>query len=66
MLNRWWVLLVLLSGTLGLAERPVPKTQELFIPYWTSEPGWNTELQLRNNLPSSPLAIRPVLRTASG
>jgi hypothetical protein len=66
MLNRWWALLLLLSGTLSYAAKPIPKAQELFAPYWSSEPGWDTELQLKNNLSSSPLTVTPVLRTASG
>jgi predicted membrane-bound mannosyltransferase len=34
------------------AEKPSPKPQEVFASYWTSEPGWDTELQLKNNLAS--------------
>lgn len=67
MLNRWLVLPFLLSATLAYAgSRPSPKSQESFAPYWTSEPGWATELQLKNNLASQPLTVRPVLRLASG
>jgi hypothetical protein len=29
-------------------------------------PGWDTELQLRNNLPAEPLTVTPVLRLPSG
>lgn len=67
MLNRWLVLLFLLSATVAYAGgRPSPKPQESFAPYWTSEPGWDTELQLKNNLSSAPLTVTPVLRLASG
>ncbi len=48
------------------AEKPVRKLQESFAPYWTSEPGWDTELQLKNNLTAGPLTVTPVLRLASG
>ncbi len=48
------------------AEKPIRKPQESFAPYWTSEPGWDTELQLKNNLASGPLTVTPVLRVASG
>jgi hypothetical protein len=45
---------------------PVPKSQEQFIVYWTTEAGWNTELLLRNNLEASDLTITPSLRAADG
>lgn len=66
MLKSWWALLLLLSGTLSYAAQPVSKPQESYAPYWTSEPGWITELQLKNNLPTAPLTVTPVLRLASG
>jgi len=66
MLNRLGALLLLLSATLTFAATPAPRAQELFISYWTSEPGWGTELQLKNNLASQPLTVTPVLRFASG
>ena len=40
--------------------------QEVVAPYWTSEPGWETELQLKNNLSNGPLTVTPVLRLSSG
>lgn len=61
-----WALLLLLEATLTFAGQSSPKPQESFAPYWTSEPGWTTELQLKNNLPSTPLTVTPVLRLASG
>lgn len=48
------------------AQRPAGKPQEVFAPYWTAEPGWETELQLKNNLTSGSLSVTPVLRLASG
>lgn len=66
MLKRTRTLLLLLSGTLSYAAQPVSKPQESYAAYWTSEPGWITELQLKNNLPSAPLTVTPVLRLASG
>lgn len=59
------VLLLLFSASLYAAQ-PVAKVQESYAPYWTSEPGWTTELQLKNNLTSTPLTVTPVLRLASG
>lgn len=43
-----------------------PAPQEVFAPYWTSEPGCETELQLKNNLTAGPLTVTPVLRLSSG
>lgn len=58
------------------AERPAPKPptradwkpsqQEVFVPYWTLEPGWDTQLEIRNNLGWHDLDVTPVLRTAGG
>src|SRR6266478_8466626 len=42
------------------------KDHEQFLAYWTTEAGWHSELQLRNNLPSQELVVSPVLRTADG
>lgn len=39
---------------------------EQFVSYWTTEPGWHSELQLRNNQPDHDLAVLPILRTADG
>ncbi len=57
---------VLLVALLAHAARPTPRPQEVFAPFWTSEPGWTTELQLKNNLASGSLTVTPVLRLASG
>src|SRR5271155_17605 len=43
-----------------------PSPQEQFVPYWTAEPGWHTELMLRNNLDSGNLLVTPVLRLTDG
>lgn len=40
--------------------------QEQFAPYWTSEPGWHTELQLRNNMAQQTLTVTPALRSSDG
>jgi hypothetical protein len=42
------------------------KDYEQHAVYWTAEPGWRTELQLRNNLPARDLTVTPALRTADG
>jgi len=37
------------ASYLALAEpKNSPKPQEVFGSYWTAEPGWHTEFQLRN------------------
>lgn len=43
-----------------------PKTQEVAASYWSLEPGWNTELEIRNNLAERELKVTPILRTAKG
>jgi len=43
-----------------------PSPQSVSAAYWTLEPGWNTDLEMRNNLRSRELTITPVLRIASG
>jgi hypothetical protein len=57
-----------LSACLSAAadHKPIPAPQEVFAPYWTAEPGWHTEFQLRNNLVSGPLVVISVLRFSSG
>jgi hypothetical protein len=42
-----------------------PIQQQQFISYWTSETGWMSELQLRNNGPQD-LTVTPVLRLSDG
>jgi hypothetical protein len=48
------------------APLPLATDQEQFVSYWTTEPGWSTELQLRNNLESHELTVVPAVRTAAG
>jgi hypothetical protein len=46
---------------------PVPPIdQEQFFGYWTTETGWTSELQLRNNSPGQDLVVTPALRLADG
>ena len=46
---------------------PPPATdQEQFLPYWSTEPGWASEIQLRNDQVSRDLTITPVLRSSNG
>ncbi len=45
---------------------PDPVDQEQFIAYWTTETGWTTELQLRDNAVAQDLTVTPVLRLADG
>jgi hypothetical protein len=37
-----------------------------YVGYWTTEPGWRTELQLRNNLESGQLIVTPAVRMPDG
>jgi hypothetical protein len=57
-----------LSACLLAADdhKPVSEPQQLFAPYWTAEPGWHSEFQLRNTMTSAPLTVTPVLRLATG
>ena len=48
------------------ARLSATNTFEQYATYWTSEPGWDTELQMKNNLAAAPLTVTPVLRLASG
>src|SRR5713101_809021 len=45
---------------------PAPADQEQFVSYWTSETGWKSELQLRNNLVGQDLIVTPALRLPDG
>jgi hypothetical protein len=40
--------------------------QEQILNYWTSEGGWHSELQLRNNTPSQELTVTPAIRSSDG
>jgi hypothetical protein len=50
----------------ALAELSALKNYEQYVAYWTTEPGWRTELQLRNNLDPGELTVTPALRMADG
>jgi hypothetical protein len=43
-----------------------PTQQEVSTSYWTLDPGWNTELEIRNNLAERQLTVTPLIRTAAG
>src|SRR6267142_2676803 len=43
---------------------PESTDNELIVAYWTTETGWKSELQLRNNLAGQDLVVTPVLRLA--
>jgi hypothetical protein len=45
---------------------PAPADQEQIVPYWTTETGWMSELQLRNNQVGQDLTVTPVLRIPDG
>jgi hypothetical protein len=45
---------------------PPAADQEQFISYWTTETGWRTELQLRNNAVAQDLTVTPALRLPNG
>ena len=52
-------------------QRPIPPplpavAQQQAISYWTTETGWHSELQLRNNAVGQDLTVTPALRLASG
>lgn len=48
------------------AYPPSVEPFEQYLAYWTAEPGWQTELQLRNNLETGELTVTAALRTADG
>jgi hypothetical protein len=48
------------------AHAPSTEAFEQYLAYWTAEPGWRTELQLRNNLEAGDLTVTVTLRTADG
>jgi hypothetical protein len=61
------------SQTTPPAHKAPPSTppppavdQQQFISYWTTETGWRTELQLRNNQVKQILTVTPVLRATDG
>ena len=48
----------------GPPQIAVDQTQ--YVAYWTDEPNWHSELQLRNNSVSDDLIVTPSLRSADG
>jgi hypothetical protein len=48
------------------APPPPAADQQQFVSYWTTETGWRTELQLRNNQVGSVLTVTPFLRAVDG
>ena len=62
MLRACLLVLSLFFATLAYAAQPISESHELYIPYWTSEAGWGTEFQLKNNLSSQPLAVTQRIR----
>jgi len=52
--------------TATASPAPAATNQDVIVAYWTSETGWTSELQLRNNGLSQPLTVTPVLRLADG
>jgi hypothetical protein len=45
---------------------PTAVDREQVVSYWTTEGGWSSELQLRNNIAGQDLVVTPVLRSANG
>jgi hypothetical protein len=61
-------LLAPFAASQQMPSRPPPAfaDQEQIVPYWTTETGWKSELQLRNNAVGQDLTVTPVLRLADG
>lgn len=58
--------LVLMSTSLFAAHTPRPiAPQEVFVPFWSVQPGWHTELMIRNNNPRA-MTVVPALRSRTG
>ena len=55
------------TGTPSHSSTPrLPSQHEVVAPFWSTEPGWNTLLEISNNLTRQDLVVNPVLRTAMG
>jgi hypothetical protein len=48
------------------SKRRLPTQHEVVAPFWTLEPGWDTQLEVSNNLTQEDLEVTPVLRTSDG
>jgi hypothetical protein len=58
--------LLFLSSLLFAAHTPPPAVpQEVFAPFWSVQPGWQTELMIGNNT-GSKITVVPVLRSRAG
>src|ERR1035438_6979031 len=53
-----WLVVVFATFTFATDHKPKPLPQQVFAPYWTAEPGWHSEFQLRNSQSSAPLVVR--------
>lgn len=47
-------------------QTPVTSEHKLWSPYWTTEKGFNSELQVKNNLVEGPLTFDLSVYTAGG
>ncbi|HZQ93115.1 MAG TPA: hypothetical protein VFA60_15090, partial [Terriglobales bacterium] len=69
-LSRKFLVAVFISAvTLNASGKdlsPAPTPHESIAPYWTVEPGWDTELQIKNNMVAASLTVTPVLRLNTG
>jgi len=54
------------KSSLPFRSPPPAVAQEQFLPYWTTEVGWSSEIQLRNNQLSGDLTVTPFLRSTDG
>jgi hypothetical protein len=45
---------------------PAATEQEVYAAYWTLEPGWHTDIEVRNNITDIPLIVTPTLRLSTG
>ncbi len=66
-----FLLLALCSVSAFSADPPHPKlraasSQEVYAAYWTLEPGWHTDIEVRNNIADTPVTVTPTLRFATG
>jgi hypothetical protein len=67
----WWFTLLAALSSAALAQntrashRPIA-SQELVIAYWITEPGWDTQLEVGNNLASETVSVSPLLRVHTG
>lgn len=58
--------LVVMSASLFAAHTPRPAApQEVFAPFWSVQPGWHTELMIRNNT-GTKMTVVPFLRSRTG